>query len=46
METVKAQISKNADMVQKKSLFAFQGTKKVAILASHFCFLTSMILHE
>ncbi len=28
MEIVKAQISKNADMVQKNSLFAFLGAKK------------------
>jgi len=46
METVKGQIGKNADMVQNILLFTFTGPKKVAILASHFCFLTSMILPE
>ena len=38
METVKGQIGKNADMVQKILMFAFLGPKKVAILASHFVF--------
>jgi len=32
MGTVKAQIGKTADMVQKISLFAFLATKETAIL--------------
>ena len=38
METLKAQISKNADMVQKDSLFAFLGSKKSSYFGVTFVF--------
>ena len=38
MEIVKAQISKNADMVQKNSLFAFLDTKKSIYFGVTFLF--------